>query len=75
VSSGGTTLAEQLLGEPMSQQPFANIQLSNRQGGRHGDIRIEGYQRRVIQLLCVRVQPIELVRPATNDDDLVEPEG
>lgn len=73
VSGWWTTITDKLLCEAMSQKPFANILLSNRQLRRDSDVRIERHQGRVCQLLCVRVQAIELVRPAPDDHHVVEP--
>jgi hypothetical protein len=57
----------------MSYQPRANILLLDSQHGGYRDIGIQRVQRRVVQLLCLRVKPVELVGPATYDDDLAEP--
>jgi len=40
---------------------------------RHCDVRVQRGQRRVVQMLCVRVQAIKLVRPTAHDNHLAEP--
>lgn len=45
----------------------------NWQRGGYGDVRIQRAQRLIFQLLRLRVQPIKLVRPVTDDYDLVKP--
>src|SRR4029077_5672522 len=73
VSCRGMVVTEKLLGKAISQESFPNITLSDWQRGRYGDVRIQRAQRLIFQLLRLRVQPIKLVRPATDDYHLVKP--
>jgi hypothetical protein len=67
VSCGRLIFPEELLGKALCHQPRTNILLPGRQVGGHRDVSIQRAQRGVGQFLCMRVQAIELVRPAADD--------
>jgi hypothetical protein len=48
-------ITKKFLSEALSQEPLANVLLSDWQLRRDGDVRIERHQRGVVQSLCVRV--------------------
>src|SRR5580658_67450 len=66
-------VTEKLLGKAISQESFPNIRLCDWQRGGYGNVRVQRAQRLIFQLLSLRMQPIKLVRPATDDYDLVKP--
>ena len=66
-------VTQKLFRKTMSQEAHSNVRLFDRQFQGHGDIRIERYQRRVIQFLGFWVRAIELVSPTADNDDLFEP--
>jgi len=67
------SLAREFLGEAKVQETSTNICFSGDDGWRQGDVRIQCAQRRIIELLGVRVKPIEAMCPSADDNNLIEP--
>ena len=66
-------IAHQLFAEVPFKQARANLLAGSGQIERDGDVGVECSERLVVERLRERVQAVEAVCPATDDDDLVEP--
>jgi hypothetical protein len=73
VSYGWAIVTEELLCKAMIDQSRANVLSPDVQLGWYCNVHVKCAQGRVIQLLRFRVHPLELVRPATDDYQLVKP--
>jgi hypothetical protein len=65
-------LSAHLLLKAVRDQTIVDVLSRNRQLRRDGNVRVEGSKRLVFQRLRQRMQPIEAVRPAADQHDLVE---
>src|SRR2546429_5486950 len=68
-----TTLFRSLFFEPISDQPLSEVIALHIQPRGNGDVRVEGPDRAISDLLSDRVNPIQPVCPTTNDDNFSKP--
>jgi hypothetical protein len=66
-------IAHQLFTEVPFEQPRANLPAGSGQIERDSDVGIEGSEGLVFERLRERVQAVEAVCSAADDDDLIEP--
>jgi hypothetical protein len=66
-------ITHEFFAKPVGQEALSKVRLFYLKLARHGDIRVEGHDGRVIKLPGARVKPVEPVSPSANDHDLSEP--
>jgi hypothetical protein len=64
---------EKLLPKTGGHEPFTDILVLRGQIDRYRDVGIESHQRRIVQMLCVRMHAIEAVSPTANYNDVADP--